>query len=470
MKQKQKLSLMLVLMMVLSFFPVGVFATDEGMGNLGSVESYVIATDAAITLESKEAEFTKERNQLQESYDNIIGEKLIYTEYTKETWNQLSYLLSDTDSLLWYSSKGISSGYTAADFIKMRLDLIQARADLVKVAKQELVEITTAEELSEADGTDLYVLLNDIVGYEGNSNTLTGTLNGYGHTITFAKNAKPLFQTIAKDAEVKNVGLTGTVSGGGAFAEIFAGKIFNSYSWADVDGGESPAGGIAGKVEKGNTVEVNNTYVLSHVTGSASNGAMIGELEKGVGYINLGHSYWVNSEKTIGIEHGKEKEDNYYDEQKTLDEIKKIDFTLNLNSKRGLDGIQWNRNSESLPYFGEEAAPEVFYPVVMTDLLDDTNQTTITGLGESLTTDIFGLADGYVAELGLDGYDGNIRWKTEYHDTDNSPVIVAATSGRVFVREPGTVTVKALEADTGDEIQTFTITAKVPEQFDLSFK
>lgn len=149
--------------------------------------------------------------------------------------------------------------------------------------------------------------------------------------------------------------------------------------------------------------------------------------------------------------------------------MKQYDFVKALNDSSGDYGIKWNRNEEGLPYFGVESAEEEdFYSVTMTDLIDESTQT-IDKRSQTLVTDIFGQEDGYVAKIVLNEYDGEVTWETISKET-NSPITVALSSGKVFVRAAGEVEVKAIDKATGEEIQKFILKTEKPKEFELILK
>lgn len=380
-----------------------------------------------------------------------------YADYETNSWQAMWDVYHEVQPLYERATNAeTTKGLTDDQIFNAYMELTQAISNLVSI----LVEIDSAEDLSSVDGTGSYRLTSDITGYPGNNHTLTGKLNGNGHTITFADGAAPLFNTIAKDAEVLNLGLMGNVSGTGAFAQTLSGRVTNSYSWANVQATDQPAGGIAGHVPLNSFARITNTYVTGTVEGSDT-GGLIGVADESA---IITASYWINGATTIGTGVASSA-----GQQLTLEEMKKQSFVDDLNKNRTEIGLKWNRNKDGLPYFGSDNMQEgSFHPVVMTNLLDTTT-TTITNSNEVLTTTPFGQTDGYVAQLSIPDYTGNIAWSEETEET-NSPILIAGGTGKVFVRGTGAVKVIATDADTLEEIQSFTLTAELPAQFDFSLE
>lgn len=400
-------------------------------------------------------------NQLEEKMTKVRA--LDYEEYTPESWRAVSTALSEANNILWQADTiNNSQGITNDDIVNAYEKLSQALAALVEI---EWISIHTSKELESIQDDKNYKLAADLVDFKGNPYPFNGRLDGNGHTVTFAEHAKPLFHTIDHKGQVRNIGLVGTVNGGGAFAEVLNGKIINSYAWANVSNGNNPAGGVAGKLDQNAEATLENTYVTGTIEGSLV-GGLIGEASER-SYLLGSNSYWVNGEKAIGND---EEENFRFGEQKSLEAMQDKAFCTNLNNRRKSTGTQWNRNEQGLPYFGEELAPqEKGYPVVMTDLVDGSKQT-IVYKDATFTTDIFGEPSGYVAQLNLEGYEGKVYWQTVSDET-NRPILIAATSGKVFVRGPGMVKVTAhKDWAEGELLQSFYIKTEVPEQFDLMLK
>lgn len=381
-----------------------------------------------------------------------------YQDYTKESYDEVYKKRTLAISVKKKVESSTNQNITDIAVLEAYNELANAIKNLVK---RPWINITTAEELSSIEGDKQYILTSDITDYEGNINTLTGKLDGNGHTISFATDAKPLFHTIAKDAEVRNLGLTGKVTGGGAFAEILSGTVRNSYSWADVDNGDQVAGGVAGISPQQATGNIINMYVTGTVTSTKSAGALLGSSGSSTFFSN---SYHAQNIDAIGT-----GTDEVVAIQKSIEEMQEESFARSLNENKGRNHLQWNRNEDGLPYFGIEAAPvESFLPVVMTSLVDLPSQT-IKKSGDVLTTSIFGQDDGFVAQLAIPDYNKTIQWETTSKEA-NSPVIVSRSSGEVFVRAPGTVTVTAIDHSTNKSIQSFTLTAEVPDTFDITLQ
>ncbi len=401
-------------------------------------------------------------------------ESLNEKDYTKSSWNNLWEVESDVWNDVY---NPVGSAYSNLRVTNSQV--IEAYEKLVKAVSElealTLTEISTANELSSIDGTGSYVLTKDITGYKGNDNTLSGEIDGNGHTIEFISNAKPLFNKIIYGGEVRNIGLKGTVKGGGAFAEIFNGSIFNSYSWADVDNGDKPAGGAVGIITKEDPASITNTYITGDIKGSKV-GALIGEIEYDKWNNNkLSNNYWLEGNQGVGVKNEKDKTSG--GEEKTLDEIKSFDFNKSLNEGIIRDylvsGIKWNRNEEGFSYFGIESAPkDEFYPVTLTRL-DDKSTETINNKSEILTTSMFGKDSKYVAELSLGNYDNEVKWEVEYDGLiNNSPIKLNKRDGKVqvFVDAPGDITVKIIDKVTNEEIQDFKLKAEIPEQLEIYLK
>lgn len=386
--------------------------------------------------------------------------ELFYDMYSPDSWTKMTESRSKAESLLSTVDAGTATGITDSEVSESVRELSLA----VQALQDIRVPIDSAEALSAVDGKDYYILTADIVDYKGNGNALSGKLDGDGYLVTFADEARPLFDSILKNAEVRNIGLAGKVFGGGAFAQTLQGKVFNSYSWTDVDAGELPAGAVAGEAV---SATIKNTYSTGAVRGSVVGGlAGTGKLS-----FNTVSNYWVSGENAIG----EVVTDDDISFQRTIEQMKDSQFVGLFDKQRfekyRTPGLQWNRNEAGLPYFGEEAAnndDQTFHKVRSTAYFDDTAQE-ITSPSETLTVSVFGKANGGVALLELPGFDGELKWET-VSDEANSPIIVASRSGEVWVRNPGTVTVHAVDAVTSERIQTFRITAEVPKEYTLSLR
>ena len=411
-------------------------------------DSLLKAFDELITID--------DLNKLSEEIKKVS--RFSYEDYTKESHDKMM----DMEQIAYYIHYDAQSKYgkavTNSEVIAAYENLSQA---ILNLESLNWIDINTAEDFSEIDGSKQYILSADITGFTGNPNILTGKLDGNGHTIAFADGSKPLFQTIAKGAEVSNLGLTGNVTGGGAFAEYLGGKITNSYSWVNVDAGEYPAGGLAGQATKSGEVNITNTYVSGTVKGSVTGGLIGSKNDKS--FIYFHDSYWVNIENGVSDDIASPP-----GEQKSIEDMKDEIFAKALNNKRGDKGVKWNRNEDGLPYFGVEAAPQdQFYPIVMKSLEGlPKSETIIYSKSEELITSIFGNNKGYVANLTLDGYNGDVEWDTEF--IVDTPPVQASKDGKVRVASVGTATIIALDSTTKKEIQSFSITSEVPKKFGLT--
>ena len=394
--------------------------------------------------------------QLMEKVKEV--DELPFDMYSAESYTKAIEVKRKAESLITKLQSETASGMTDSEVDENLQNLLTA----IEALEDIRVPIDSAEALAAADGKEYYILTADIAGYAGNEGVLTGKLDGDGHVVTFADGAKPLFDVIEKGGEVQNIGLTGKVSGGGAFAETLKGKVFNSYSWADVDAGDRPAGGIAGEAV---SPTVKNTYSTGHITGTVTGGlAGTGEID-----FRTMSNYWVNAEKAIGTNETNDKVDS----KRTIEQLQDVQFVVMLNKQRiekyRAPGTKWNRNESGLPYFGEEAATDsdaTFHTVRATSYFDDTTEE-ITNSGETIKVSVFGKPSGDVALLELVDYTGDLKWET-VSDEANSPLIVAARSGKVWVRNAGTVLVHAIDAATQKKIQTFTVTAEVPKDYTLA--
>ena len=131
------------------------------------------------------------------------------------------------------------SGLEEADGLILQMEEVED-PELVEEAPMAAAShtITKAEELpTNIESGETYVLAADItLAANQQIETLAGTLDGQGHTITLAGDA------LAKEVSgtIQNLGVAGTVtvtSGyKGSIAETLTGTIQNSYSTAQIDG------------------------------------------------------------------------------------------------------------------------------------------------------------------------------------------------------------------------------------------
>ena len=373
-------------------------------------------------------------------------------EYTQEFWASFAQTYREITNWIWRLEENGGSA-TEAEVLE-KTEMLQAAMD--RLVPVSWMEIATAEELEAVDGSGYYRLVADLTDYHGNASTLQGILDGNGHQITFGAGAAPLFDTI--NGKVKNLGLSGTVQGSGAFATMLNGTISNCYSWADVEGGAEIAGGLAGQAALLSAATIENTYVLGNVTGSDVGGfagQWMGEA------LIVDHSFWVCGDAAVAGEAG--EEESFGGAQKTKEELSTEAFRQALNEKRGT-GSFWTKSEAGYPYFGTDfSAVGTFYPVQMKDLV--TEEAQVLETSGTLTTDLFGLPDGDVAVLSLEGYEGDVQWSSRSTE-QNAPVIVSRT-GSVFVRGAGTVLVEAVDAQSGETIEQFSLQVEVPKNYTL---
>ncbi len=377
---------------------------------------------------------------------------LVYSEYTASSWSAFAPIYQEISNWIWEVEE---NGHPATEAeVLEKTSTLQAAMD--RLEPVAWTEIATAQQLEAVDGHGFYILTSDLTDYHGNPNALQGILDGNGHQITFANGAAPLFSAIT--GKVKNLGLSGTVQGSGAFAAVLDGTITNCYSWADVEGGAELAGGIAGQAGQSAAATIENTYVLGQVTG-ADVGGMAGQW-MGQALI-IENSVWVYGENAVAGTAG--EEGAFGGRKTTLEEICSDLFRQALNDNRD-NGMAWTKSEEGFPYFGPDfSAVGTFYPVQMEDLV--TGEIQSLSASSTLKTDVFGLESGYVAILSLKGYEDDISWSSTSSE-QNAPVIVTR-AGKVFVRQAGTVLVEAKDAQSGETIEQFTLQAEVPQNYTL---
>lgn len=146
------------------------------------------------------------------------------------------------------------SGWEEADGLILQMEEVED-PELVEEAPMAAAShmITKAEELpTNIESGETYVLAADItLAANQQIETLAGTLDGQGHTITLVGDA------LAKEVSgtIQNLGVAGTVtvtSGyKGSIAETLTGTIQNSYSTAQLDAGWNTVGGMVGILDGG---------------------------------------------------------------------------------------------------------------------------------------------------------------------------------------------------------------------------
>lgn len=357
---------------------------------------------------------------------------------------------------------------TAAELTERATALENAMAALAEIPEPAAVTeppegqtwtmISTAEQLAELStggGTGYYKLANDIVDYVGTYDPFgtqlkpfNGVLDGNGFTVTFADGSKypnPIVDTLGPSGVIQNLGVRGSISNP-ALVNKLDGKLINCYSWAG-----SHYGGLVGEMRSGSIIA--NCYV-NQMPGGSSSGGLVYTGSGG----HILNSYWPSGEAIGDNENTSILDSNTAANQKTEE------FRTLLNAHR-FGGMEWHQSELGLPWLGEEQdyVESTFYPVVMTDLITG-ETTTITSADEMLTTSVFGLPNGNVATLAVQGYEGTVKWDVTSEQT-NAPIIVYG-AGKVWVRDPGTVTVTAV---CGDNTQSFKLKAEVPD-FELKLK
>ena len=145
----------------------------------------------------------------------------------------------------------------------------------VETAWADASVITTAEGFAAMDANGNYVLGGDITIAEPYADEFTGTFDGDGHTVTLAidtpeKNYVGLFSKLGNNATVKNLAVTGNVSGNeyvaGIAGENASGTISSCKNTADISANGRYVGGIAGK----NSGNINSSYNMGRVSSERS--------------------------------------------------------------------------------------------------------------------------------------------------------------------------------------------------------
>ena len=135
--------------------------------------------------------------------------------------------------------------------------------------------INDATAFADMDSNGNYVLGGNITIAEPYANVFTGTFDGGGHTVTLAidtpeKNYVGLFSKLGNNATVKNLAVTGNVSGNeyvaGIAGENASGTISSCKNTADISANGRYVGGIAGK----NSGNINSSYNMGRVSSERS--------------------------------------------------------------------------------------------------------------------------------------------------------------------------------------------------------
>lgn len=405
---------------------------DEAKGRLQAALDGLIPDRTTATAE--------ERAALQAKIAELPAEK---GRYTDASWSAVQAALKPVESLLK------NPAATAAELTERATALENAMAALAEIPEPAAVTeppegqtwtmSSTAEQLAELStggGTGYYKLANDIVDYVGTYDPFgtqikpfNGVLDGNGFTVTFADGSKypnPIVDTLGPNGIIQNLGVRGSISNP-ALVNKLDGKLINCYSWAD-----SHYGGLVGEMRSGSIIA--NCYV-NQMPGGSSSGGLVYTGSGG----HILNSYWPSGEAIGDNENTSILDSNTAANQKTEE------FRTLLNAHR-FGGMEWHQSELGLPWLGEEQdyVESTFYPVVMTDLITG-ETTTITSADEMLTTSVFGLPNGNVATLAVQGYEGTVKWDVTSEQT-NAPIIVYG-AGKVWVRDPGTVTVTAVCGD-----------------------
>ena len=142
-------------------------------------------------------------------------------------------------------------------------------------------EIRTAEEFAAMETGGNYKLTADITVTAPYPSEFTGTFDGDGHTVTLAidtpeKNYVGLFSKLGNNATVKNLAVTGSVSGNeyvaGIAGENVNGTISSCKNMADISANERYVGGIAGQ----NKGTIQSCYNIGRITSSRTRPVNLG--------------------------------------------------------------------------------------------------------------------------------------------------------------------------------------------------
>lgn len=389
--------------------------------------------------------------------------------YTADTWNAVQEQVKAANAALENDQATAESLNGAARALETAIAALKTEAIPQPVTPPDGAGwqvISTAEQLEAAlaSGTGYYRLANDIEGVFGagmQAVTFSGVLDGGGHIITLhygdtsGERSYRLVDNIGADGVIQNLGLAGKCQSE-PFANKLSGKLINCFSWAESVSGN---GGMVGTMNSGSMIV--NCYT-STIVQNGEDGGGITSYDNENSYIIYSYwqggknnspfdPFWAGSVSLIESSH------------KTETEMKQAEFIALLNSHRGAAGSEWALSDTSYPWQGEAAEDSRFaYPVVLKDLVSG-KTTTSAGPNYPLETDVFGLPNGNIAQLSLEGYEGSVRW--EEVRADHSVVISVGNDGTIFAGMPGSITVHAY--GDGSLLASVQLNVTVPEQYTL---
>lgn len=277
-----------------------------------------------------------------------LAEALNEEEYMEDTWSTFSSKLSLAKEILKKESATQKEINNVADALNEAIGALAKKKPTVPVAKPEdsskIISIASASDLQSLDmeqSMGSYYVLTEDITIDGNyylGGEFNGTLDGQGHTVTFADSVS-MFSWVGPEGVLQNIYFTGTLSGyqaSGPVGTKLAGAVINCYS--DISG--KNACGFAGSLNGGTLA---NSYSVS----AGNKGALFNKYVSGT----IVRSYWSellsNPElfPVASLIESGEKADAY---------MRSKDFVQLLNENRGENGTAWGQSSEGYPYFGED--------------------------------------------------------------------------------------------------------------------
>lgn len=145
------------------------------------------------------------------------------------------------------------------------------------------------------------------IGKDSAGKIFVGTFDGNGKEIqnlyinTENNNYIGLFGIIGAGAEIKKLGVTGSVRGNKWVAAIIGynrgGSVINCYNKATVNGSDISIGGIVGHLTNG---YIQHCYNIGKITGADNVGGVVGTADKTTDFIVI-NSYYLTGTATIAI-------------------------------------------------------------------------------------------------------------------------------------------------------------------------
>lgn len=288
----------------------------SGTWLIDPLDFYVAATGGNITGQSVSEALQNNGNFIIQTTNNsgtqngdiFVNDAISWANNSQLTLNayrniEINQMISSTGTngklVLQYGQGSATSSNTAQYFINAKVNLANGQNFSTKLGNTANSGIKNYEVISNLSNLSLttidYALGADVATGTPLGN-LTRSFEGLGHTITLninqSNNDVGLFRTVASTGEIRNVVLSGSVTGnsnvGALVGTLNGGKVINSTSSVNVNSGnnQNNTGGLIGSNAGGTIINSSST---GNVTGGSNVGGLAGE-SKNSG-ANISNSY-----------------------------------------------------------------------------------------------------------------------------------------------------------------------------------